>query len=50
LETAQGRSIAREGLREQLKDSKPAEIKTKSVDTLREVAALLDAKAPQEAS
>jgi hypothetical protein len=50
LETSQGRSIAREGLREQLKDSKPAEIKTKSVDTLRQVAALLDAKAPQEAS
>jgi hypothetical protein len=50
LETAQGRSIARDGLKEQLKDSKAPEIKTKSVDTLRQVAALLDAKVPQEAS
>jgi len=27
-------------------DSKPAEIKTKSIDALRQVSALLDAKAP----
>jgi hypothetical protein len=42
--------LARKGPRKQLKDGRPAEIKTKSVDTLRQLAALLDAKAPQEAS
>jgi hypothetical protein len=48
--TAQGRGIARDGLKEALKDSKPVEIKTKSIDTLRQVAGLLDAKAPQDAA
>jgi hypothetical protein len=50
FETSAGRGIAREGLREQLKGSKPAEIKEKSVEALRQAAALLDAKAPQEAA
>jgi hypothetical protein len=49
LETSQGRGIAREGLKEQLQDSKPGEIKAKSIDTLRKAASLLDSKAPQEA-
>ena len=49
FETSAGRGIARDGLREQLKGSKPAEIKEKSVEALRQAAALLDAKAPQEA-
>jgi len=50
FETSAGRGVAREGLKEQLKGSKAAEIKTKSVDTLRRAAALLDAKAPGEAA
>lgn len=48
LETSEGRGIARDGLREKLKGSKAAEIKTKTVEGLRQVAALLDAKAPQD--
>ena len=35
FETAQGRSIARDGLNEKLKGLKPAEIKTKCIGTLR---------------
>jgi hypothetical protein len=50
FETSAGRGVAREGLKEQLKGSKAAEIKTKSVDTLRRAAALLDTKAPGEAA
>jgi hypothetical protein len=50
LETSEGRGIAREGLTAQLKGSKPAEIRTKSVDALRQLAGLLDTKAPQDAA
>jgi hypothetical protein len=50
LETSEGRGIAREGLTSQLKGSKPAEIRTKSVDALRELAELVDTKAPQDAA
>jgi hypothetical protein len=50
LETSEGRGIAREGLKEQLKGSKVAEVRDKSVDALRQVAALLEAKAPQDAA
>ena len=50
LETSEGRGIAREGLKEQLKGSKVAEIRNKSVDALRQVAGLLETKAPQDAS
>jgi hypothetical protein len=50
LETSEGRGIAREGLKEQLKGSKAAEIRNKSVDALRQVAGLLETKAPQDAS
>lgn len=49
FETSEGRSVAREGLKEQLKGAKTGEIKARSVDTLRQVAALVGAKAPQEA-
>jgi hypothetical protein len=49
FETSQGRSIARDGLREQLKGSKAADITAKSVEALRQAATLLDAKAPQDA-
>jgi hypothetical protein len=50
FETSEGRGIARDGLSAQLKGSNPAEIKAKSIDALRRAAALLDAKAPQDAA
>ena len=49
IETAQGRAIAREGVSEQLKGKKPAEIKARCIETLRQVAAIVDAKAPGDA-
>ena len=50
LETSEGRGIAREGLKEQLKGSKAPEIKSRSVDALRQLAGLLESKAPQDAA
>ena len=49
FETTQGRSIARDGLKEQLAGSKPAEIKAKCIEMLRKAAAVVDAKAPGDA-
>jgi hypothetical protein len=49
FETSQGRSIARDGLKEQLAGSKPAEIKAKCIETLRKAGAVLDGKAPGDA-
>ena len=49
FETTQGRSIARDGLKEQFAASKPAEIKAKCIDTLRKAGAVVDAKAPGDA-
>ena len=49
FETAQARSIARDGLKEQLTGSKPAEIKAKCIETLRQAGAVVDAKAPDDA-
>jgi hypothetical protein len=46
FETAQGRSTARDGLKEQLTGSKPAEIKAKCIEALRQAGAVVDAKAP----
>ena len=48
--TAEGRSIARDGLKEKFTGSKPAEIKAKCIDTLRQVADMVDAKAPSDAT
>jgi hypothetical protein len=50
FETAQARSIARDGLKEQLTGSKPAEIKAKCIETLRQAGAVVDAKAPDDAA
>jgi len=50
FETSEGRTIARDGVRDQLKGSNPAEMTAKSIDTLRRASALLDAKAPGEAA
>ena len=50
LDTAQGRSIAQDRLKEKLAGSKPAEIKAKCIEALRQVGTLLDAKASADAS
>src|SRR5262252_8778539 len=46
FETAEGRSTARDGLKEKLTGSKPSEIKAKCIETLRQAGAVVDAKAP----
>ena len=48
--TSEGRSAARDGLKAEFAGSKPAEMKTKSVGSLRQVSALLAAKAPGDAA
>ena len=48
--TSDGRSIARDGLKEKLTGSKSAEIKVECVETLRQVGALVDSKAPSDAA
>jgi hypothetical protein len=50
FETSQGRSIARDGLKAQLTGCKPAEIKAKCIETLRQAGAVVDAKAPGDAA
>jgi hypothetical protein len=50
FESAQGRATARDGLQEKLKGIKPAEMPAKCIETLRQVAALVDAKAPNDAA
>ena len=47
--TAEGRTIARDGLKEKFTGSKPPEIKAKCIDTLRQVAEVVDTKAPGDA-
>jgi hypothetical protein len=47
--TAEG-SAARDALKNKFKDSKPTEIKDKCIETLREAAAIVDAKAPGDAA
>ena len=50
FETSQGRTIARDGIKEKLSGLKPPEIKTKCIETLGQVAAMVDAKAPDDAA
>src|SRR5262245_58939954 len=50
FETAQGRSSARDGLKAKLAGSKGAEIKARCIETLRQAAAVVDAKAPADAA
>ena len=50
FQTSDGRAAAHDGLKAELANSKAAEIKTKSIDSLREVTALLAAKAPGDAA
>jgi hypothetical protein len=50
FETTQGRSTASDGVKAQLTGSKPAEIKAKCIETLRQAGAIVDAKAPGDAA
>jgi hypothetical protein len=50
FQTSAGRTAAHDGLKAEFANSKPAEIKTKAIDSLRQVAALLTAKAPGDAA
>jgi len=50
FESAQGRATARDGLQEKLKGIKPADMPAKCIETLRQVGALVDAKAPNDAA
>ena len=47
--TSDGRSAARDGLKAEFTGDQPPDIKTKSIDSLRQVSALLAAKAPGDA-
>ncbi len=49
-ETADGRSVAREGLRAELSGKRPAEIVTKALSVLKKAAELIDTKAPGDAA
>jgi hypothetical protein len=49
-ETSEGRSIARDGLKARLGGGKPTAASSKAVAALGEVAAVLDAKAPENAA
>ncbi|HEY7254113.1 MAG TPA: hypothetical protein VIG37_26745 [Methylomirabilota bacterium] len=50
FETSEGRAAARDRLQTTLTGSKPGEVKAKAVAAVRDAAALLDAKAPDEAA
>jgi hypothetical protein len=49
FETAEGRAVAGAGLKARLAGSKAADIKLKATEAFRQVAALLAAKAPEDA-
>jgi hypothetical protein len=49
FQTSDGRAAAHDGLKAEFADSKPPEIKSKAIDSLREVTALLATKAPGDA-
>jgi hypothetical protein len=46
---SESRTVARDGLTAKFTGSQPADVKTKSIDSLRQVSALLDTKAPGDA-
>jgi hypothetical protein len=50
FQTSEGRTTARDGLKEKLKGIKPADIKEKCIESLREAGAVVDAKAPGDAA
>ena len=48
--TSEARSTARDGLKGKFANSQPADVKTKSIEALRQVSAVLAAKAPDDAA
>ena len=48
--SSEGRTVARDGLKAEFANSKPPEMKTKAIDSLRQVAAVLTSKAPGDAA
>jgi len=48
--SSEGRSAARDGLKAKFSASQPSDLKLKAVGSLRQVSALLDAKAPDDAA
>jgi hypothetical protein len=48
--TSEGRSTARDGLNDKFNGSKPAEIKGKCIEILRQAAGIIDAKAPADSA
>ena len=49
FETSEGRTFAKDGFREKLGGAKAAELKAKCIDTLKQAAAIVEAKAPEDA-
>ena len=47
---SEGRSSARDGLKAKFANGPPADLRTKSIEALRQVSSLLDAKAPADAT
>lgn len=50
FERSEDRNAARDGLQAALKGAKPDEIKTRCIEAVRQAAAIVDAKAPADAS
>ena len=50
LQTGEGRSVIQDALRKRVANAQPADIVQRSLDNLREVSAILDAKAPGDAA
>jgi hypothetical protein len=48
--TSEGRRIAQDELKASLAGAKPADIRAKAIDAMRQVSALVDAKAPADAT
>jgi hypothetical protein len=49
-ETAEGRAIARDGLRAKLSGKKPPEIVTRALEMVKQAATIIDAKAPADSA
>jgi len=50
FQTSDGRAVAHDGLKTEFANSKPAEVKTKAIDSLKQVSTVLAAKAPADAA
>ena len=50
FQTSDGRAVAHDGLKAELANARPAEVKDKAIDSLRQVSTVLAAKAPGDAA